>query len=288
MKKYNTRSHSMDIQAAICGIFREMQPRLTVRQIYYALTVRGIVPKTEAGYRQTLLQLKNMREQGIIPYDWIADNTRYCLKPVTYPSLATALDRWQLTYRRDLWANQGDQVAIWVEKDALAGVISPITQEYDVPLYVARGYSSQTFIYEAAEEIKRIGKTAYIYHFGDYDPSGVDAADNIFCGLFEHGARFNFERVAITEEQIEINQLPVRETKSSDPRSKAWGDKPSVELDALPAPILRDLVRACIEPHIDPTEWERLRVSEELDRVALAEMRQKLVQGQDSIFGGAA
>src|SRR4030042_1581994 len=163
MQKYITRSSSIKIQTAIIQIFMEMEPRLTVRQIYYALTVRGIVPKTEAGYRQTCYHLKNMREKGVIPYGWIADNTRYCFKPVTDRSLESTLYRWQLDYRRDLWANQNDYVEIWVEKDALAGVIRPITDEYDVPLYVARGYSSPTLIYEAAEQIKKIGKTPYIY-----------------------------------------------------------------------------------------------------------------------------
>ncbi len=288
MNKYTTRSHSEDIEYAIWEIFQEMQPRLTVRQIYYALTVRKKVPKTEAGYGQTRYRLTKMREQGIIPYGWIADNTRYCLKPVTYCSLDKALDRLQLSYRKNLWANQDDLVYIWVEKDALAGVISPITKEYDVPLYVARGYSSQTFIYEAAEEIKRNGKNPFIYHFGDHDPSGVDAAYQIEMGLWKHGVvDIQFERVAITEEQIDIYHLPVRETKSSDPRSKTWGNKPSVELDALPAPILRDLVRECIEPHINPTEWERLRLIEEHERETLAEVSRNLVQGQKPLFGGA-
>jgi len=285
MNKYPTRAQSKRIQYAIGEIFLEMQPRLTVRQIYYALTVRKIVPKTEAGYRQTCYHLKNMRENRIIPYGWIADNTRYCIKPETDRSLESALYRWQLSYRRDLWANQDDYLEIWVEKDALAGVIRPITDEYDVPLFVARGYSSQTLIYEAAEQIKHIGKTPYIYHFGDYDPSGVDAAYKIELGLLMHGVDVHFERVAITEEQLEIYQLPVRETKASDPRSRAWGNKPSVELDALPAPTLRDLVRECIEDHIDPTEWERLRRIEERERETLAEVSGNLVQVQKSLFG---
>jgi hypothetical protein len=286
MNKYPTRAKSKRIQAAIAKIFLEMEPKLTVRQIYYALTVRDIVPKTEAGYRQTDYQLNKMRENGIIPYGWIADNTRYCLKPVTDRSLEAALYRCELYYRRDFWANQDDQVEIWVEKDALAGVIRPITDEYDVPLFVARGYSSQTFIYEAAEQIKQIGKTPYIYHFGDFDPSGVDAAYQIEMGLWKHGVDVHFERVAITEEQIEIYQLPVRETKASDPRAKTWGNKPSVELDALPAPILRDMVRECIEYHIDTTEWERLRLIEEHERETLAKIRLNLVQVQKSQFGG--
>jgi hypothetical protein len=277
MKKYITRSNSNNIQVAILDIFQEMKPRLTVRQIYYALTVRGVVPKTENGYRQTCYQLKIMRDRGLIPHGWIADNTRYRIKPYTHTNLNAALDNWQRSYRRDMWAEQNDYVEIWIEKDALAGVISPVTQEYDVPLFVARGYSSMTFIYEAAEDIKSIGKPTYIYHFGDYDPSGVDAAEKIELGLHEHGADVYFERVAVTEEQIAHLNLPTRETKASDPRSRGWGDRYSVELDALPAPVLRELVKQCIEQHIDPELLERERLIEQRERQTLEAMRENLV-----------
>jgi hypothetical protein len=288
MKKYNTRSNSSLIQSEILRLFLEMEPRLTVRQIYYALTVRGFVPKTENGYRQTCYQLKKMREKKIIPHGWIADNTRYHIKPATDRSLSSALERWQQSYRRDLWASQDVYVEIWVEKDALAGVISPVTAEYDVPLYVARGYSSMTFIYDAAEDIKRIGKPAYIYHFGDYDPSGVDAADKIEIGLLQHGADVYFKRVAVTKEQIDSLHLPVRETKPSDPRSKNWGNRPSVELDALPAPVLRELVRASIERHIDHEVLDRTRLIEQKERETLAAVRKNLVPVPNSHYGGNA
>jgi hypothetical protein len=286
VKKYTTRSNSDLIQASILAIFMEMDPRLTVRQIYYALTVRGVVPKTENGYRQTCYQLKIMRERGFIPYGWIADNTRYHIKPETDPSLEAALDRWQASYRKDLWVSQRDYVEIWVEKDALAGVISPITEKYDVPLFIARGYSSQTFIYDAAEQIISIGKPTFIYHFGDHDPSGVDAAIKIMIGLWGHGAKVDFEQVAVTEEQIELYSLPVRETKWSDPRSRTWGDKPSVELDALPAPILRGLVKDCIERHIDRDELMRSQLIELAERDTLEAIRRNLVLEQNSSNGG--
>lgn len=282
MHKYNIRPKSAKIQSTIIDVFDELKPRLTVRQIYYALTVKGIIPKTESGYRQTCYHLGVMRERGIVPYGWIADNTRWQIKPNTDASLEDALSRWQSSYRRDLWINQSDYVEIWVEKDALAGVISPITGEYDVPLYVSRGYSSKTFLYEAAEYIKSLQKPAYIYHFGDFDPSGVDAAYKVRDGLIKHGANINFERIAVTFEQINTMNLPTRETKRKDPRSHSWGDRPSVELDALPAPVLRDLVQECIERHIDQDLLERTRRIEELERVSLANFRNNLVLAQKS------
>jgi hypothetical protein len=268
--EYRCRGESEGIQKMILDIFAEVGPRMTVRQIYYALTVRDGVSKTEAGYRQTIYQLKQMREREILPYSWIADNTRWQIKPDTAPSLGAALFRMQKAYRRDFWATQLEYVELWVEKDALAGVISPITQEYDVPLYVARGYGSLTVLYDAAEDIKQIGKPAFIYHFGDFDPSGVDASYKIRDGLMKHGADITFERIAVTSSQIEALNLPTRATKPQDPRSKKWGDHPSVELDALPVQVLRTLVERCIKKHIDKDEWERMRQVEEAERNTMA------------------
>lgn len=282
MSKYGPRSGSRLVQDAILAIFDEQQPRLTARQIYYALTVRGVVEKTVNGYRQTLYQLCRMREDGVIPYGWLSDSTRWRIKPHTDPSLEDALDRWQSTYRRDLWANQPHYVEIWVEKDALAGVVSPITDEYDVPLYVCRGYSSTTFLYEAAEYLKQLGKPAFIYHFGDFDPSGVDAALKVRDGLTKHGAQIHFERMAVTTEQISRWNLPGRETKKTDPRAKQWGDAPSVELDAIAAPRLRELVRECIERHLDPEALTATRLVEQAEKATLAAVSRNFVLAQDS------
>lgn len=282
MKNYSTRNKSQKIQKVILEIFADLKPRLTVRQIYYSLTVKGVIPKTEAGYRQTCYQLAKMRESEIIPYGWISDNTRWQIKPRTHGSLEDALASWQGTYRRDMWMNQPDYVEIWVEKDALAGVISPISIEYDVPLYVCRGYSSMTFLYEAAEYIKELEKPAYIYHFGDFDPSGVDAAYKVRDGLKRHGADINFMRMAVTPDQITSLNLPTRETKKKDPRSKSWGDKPSVELDAIPAPILRELVRECIESHLDEESLYRTKLVEKWEKESLANFTKNFVLGQNS------
>lgn len=257
-------------QIAILNLYREMDPPLTVRQVFYALSVRGVVPKDEKGYRQAQYQLKEMRLEGTLPYGYIADNTRWQIKPPSFNGLKAALERTRAAYRRDLWANQPECVEIWCEKDALAGVMRKVTEEFDVPLFVARGYSSMTFAYDAAEEIKARGKPTHVYHFGDFDPSGVDAARDIRDALARHGAKFHFERVAITEAQIAAYNLPTRETKKKDPRAKSWGAGDSVELDALPPDVLRQLVQDCILNHMDPWTYERLREIEEHERQTLA------------------
>src|SRR5262249_46578812 len=155
-------------------------------------------------------------------------------------------------------------VEIWLEKDALSGVIYPITSMYDVPLMVARGYASLSFLYNAAEYINTLYVPAHIYHLGDFDPSGINAGEKIEETLQELApdAEIYFERIAVTPEQIEEWELPTRPTKTSDTRSKGFGAI-SVELDAIEPNRLRQLVQEAIEVHLSAAQFEVLKVAEE-------------------------
>jgi hypothetical protein len=100
-------------------------------------------------------------------------------KPKTHNSVADALRETARTYRRNLWQDANAYVEVWCEKDALAGVILPVTSEYDVPLMVARGYASETFAYEAVASRGDDKRDYHVYYFGDFDRSGVDAANSL-------------------------------------------------------------------------------------------------------------
>jgi hypothetical protein len=143
-------------------------------------------------------------------------------------------------YRKDLWHNADAYVEVWLEKDALAGVVMEVTELYDVPLMVSRGYASLSFLHSAAEYLDRLDVPAFIYHLGDFDPSGVNAGEKIEQTLRElaPGAEIHFERLAVTPEQIGEWSLPTRPTKQRDSRSKGFGDI-SVELDAIEPDTLR-------------------------------------------------
>lgn len=130
----------------------------TVRQMFYALTVLAVIAKTEQGYKQVCRHLLKMHRLGVVPYDFLADNTRWMRKRDSYRSLADFLERTQDLYRKAVWDDLDVRIEIWIEKDALAGVVYEITDRWDVPLMVTRGYSSETFVYEAAQEINRDGK----------------------------------------------------------------------------------------------------------------------------------
>jgi hypothetical protein len=135
---------------------------------------------------------------------------------------------------------------------------------------VARGYSSISFLHSSARAIEAKGKPAFIYHFGDLDPSGVDAARDIEAKLRRYApdAEIHFERPAVTRQQANEWNLPSRPTKLTDTRAKKWIGT-SVELDAIPAARLRSIVRECIERHIDQQQLAMLRTAEESERELL-------------------
>ncbi len=263
-----TRAEVAAIRTAIIDILEPSHPQ-TVRQVFYALTVKRVIDKAEIEYQRTVCRLLGeMREAGTIPFEWIADNTRWMRKPSTFTGIEDCLNSCAENYRRNLWASMPVYVEVWCEKDALAGVIMGETEVYAVPLMVAEGYVSLTFIHTAAMAIKAKAKPAYIYHFGDLDPSGVDAARDIEAKLRRYalGAEIHFERPAVTYEQVREWNLPTRPTKQTDTRAKKFGSATSVELDAIPAAKLRELVRQCIERHVDRHQLDILKVAEESER----------------------
>jgi hypothetical protein len=246
---------------------------MTVRQVFYQATVWGVVEKTEGGYDKVQRDLTLLRRSGQLPYNSLADNTRWQRKPRTYSSVEQALRRTAALYRKSLWDDAEAYVEIWLEKDALAGVIYEITDEYDVPLMVARGYASLSFLHSAAEAIAELPVPAYIYHLGDHDPSGVNAGEKIEETLRDLApdAEIHFKRIGVTLDQISEWSLPSRLTKTSDTRSKNFIGE-SVELDAIPPDELRFLVRHWIERHLPRHQFEVLKAAEQSEREIIARL----------------
>ena len=116
----------------------ELHQPVTVRQLYYRLVTLNLCPKSENGYKSVSRICAIMRKDGTLPWPWITDQTRWQRKPRTYDSLQDALSHMQAYYRRNLWLAQENYVEVWIEKEALAGVVYPITSEWDVPLMVSK------------------------------------------------------------------------------------------------------------------------------------------------------
>jgi hypothetical protein len=265
------------VRGEILAVLAVSNPQ-SVRQLFYQLVTRGAIDKTEADYKQTVCRLTaEMRRSGELPYDWLADSTRWMRKPTTYASLNSMLEHQQDFYRRDLWAEQDAYVEVWLEKDALSGVLYDVTSEWDVPLMVTRGYPSLSFLHSAAAQIREEKRPVYLYYFGDHDPSGVDITRAVEEGIrgFAPDADLHFNRVAVQDWQIEAYGLQTRPTKKTDSRSRNF-DGESVEVDAIPAETLKAICRNRIVSHIDHDRLDRLREVEKAERTTLSYIQDAL------------
>lgn len=275
------------VDAAILAAVATEHP-VTLRGVYYRVVSAGAVEKTELGYRLVGRQLLKLRRAGTIPYHWITDGTRWITKPTTWTGIDEMLDDAAASYRRALWHDTADEVMVFTEKDAISGVILPITDRWDVPLGVLRGYCSESFAHSVAESIiasnsRRSGST-YVYQLGDHDPSGVDAWREFTEKVTAFVARRDdiapwvvFERLAVTETQIEDLNLPTRPTKRSDSRSGGFVGE-SVEVDAIPATTLRQILNDAITRHIDSEHLRITLIAEESER----EIFTRLANGEAS------
>ena len=250
----------------------DFQP-ITVRGLMYRGQAAGLFPSTSLKfYQQTARIVLKLRRAGIVAYSWIVDSTRRRLKPSSWSGLADFTGDVARAYRLNLWSEQTDYIEFFVEKDAMAAVLEPVTHEFDVQLNVIRGQVSETFVWNIAEEWREIKKPIFAYYLGDHDPSGLKIESSLISRLRKFtGKDFQWRRLAITESDFANRKLLGFAVK----RSGSWRDylakygNRCIEVDALPPNEIRERVRDAIEAHIDSAAWTRLQETERLERETL-------------------
>jgi hypothetical protein len=245
---------------------------ITVRGLYYQAEVQGVpgIEKDDAGYEKVQRQVLKLRRAGLLDYEWIADATRWMRKPRSYDSPEDAIRQTAATYRRNLWRDADSYVEIWCEKDAVAGSIYPVTSLYDVPLMVARGFSSETFCYEAIAQRGDDTRPFYVYYFGDFDRAGRDAARSLEEKLTRFASEVDIEvvftEIAVRAWQVVAWKLPTRLPKRKTAADRRWDYSFACELDAIPPDRMRGLVEAAINRHLPQEQLHKLKVAEASER----------------------
>lgn len=125
--------------------------RMTLRQLYYQLVKDNIIPNQEKQYKRLSALLSDARLMGFIDWSAIEDRIRVPRMPSEFENLDELVDAALATYRLPRWRDQPYYCELWVEKDALAGILQPLAREFHVPMMVNRGYSSQTAMYDAGK-----------------------------------------------------------------------------------------------------------------------------------------
>lgn len=271
---------SLELLGQVQEVIEGYDFSLTLRQIYYQLVAKQIISNQQKYYMKLSRLCVIGRDEGMLPEDAFADRLREVDKPNSWDDLVDFMDTVKQAYKKDKWKNQSAYVEVWTEKDALRGVISPITYECDVSLLVVRGQVSRTAIYESYNRFSQKfneDKKCYLFYFGDFDPSGISIYNSLVKRLRNfgnYGGNINFRRVALTQEQISQHNLPQDPAKKSDPNYKKFVNKYGdnvVEIDSLPPDVLRELIRDCVEAKIDNGILAQVQELEALEQIQLQE-----------------
>lgn len=267
------------------------QHPMTVRQVFYQALTAKLVDKTKQGYRDVSERLKFMRkrppdpEHGRsrvkLPADWINDPSRWVDQATTFGSPQEGVAALLAQYRRDIWADLDVHVEMWLEKNALRGIVRQVTDAYAVPLCVSVGWASKTYVDDAVDRVAdaiRADKRIALYQVGDYDPSGVGIPKSIERQLRVMCAdeRITMTRIAVTPEQVARWSLPTRLTKTGDSRAGDFGSARSVEVDAVPPRQLQQIVKSAITRHLPRGHMARVAAAEALDKASLERLARKM------------
>jgi len=274
------QKQSLELLTQVQEIIDSYDFALTLRQIYYQLVARQIIPNEQRYYKKLSRLCVAGRDEGILPEEGFADRLRAVDKLGSWSDLNEFMQAVKRSYRKDKWQNQDNYLEIWTEKDALRSVLTEITYKYDVALMVARGQLSRTEVYRTAERYKnKIDKKCYLYYCGDFDPSGLSIYNSIKKRIMDFGVFINFERIALTQKQIEEYQLPSDPAKQSDPNYNKfisiYGSDMVVELDSLPPDVLRKIIEDCILQNIDEGYLMQMLKKEKGEKIKLNKFIEK-------------
>jgi hypothetical protein len=269
---------SLDLIEASRVILAEIQPA-TVRAICYRLFVAGLIDSmAKTNTNGVSRQLVYAREWGLIPWEWVVDETREAERQPTWadPDAFAAVVR--RSYRRDRWTQQAWRVEVWSEKGTVRGTLAPVLREYGVTFRVMHGYGSATTVYDVARESQSDPRPLLALYAGDWDPSGLDMSErDLPTRLAAYGGVLDLRRVALTRGDVADPRLPsfAVEDKRKDPRwgwfTERYGAR-CWELDALSPVVLRARVESAIQATIDWPAWERCGRTEAAEQASLAEV----------------
>lgn len=250
-ENWNPRGESLwivETANTICAEYQAQGYDLTLRQLYYQFVARGHIANNQRQYKMLGNMVDKARRAGLLDWNYIVDRTRNLMGNRTYDDPAEIIESMVEKYHLDLWENQNVRVEVWVEKEALAGVVERAALSRGVNYFSCRGYVSQSEMHAAAQRHRyweRQGQDMVILHLGDHDPSGIDMTRDIADRLSLFGASTEVHRIALNFDQVEQYSPPPNPAKLTDSRAEGYIEKygaESWELDALDPATLNELI----------------------------------------------
>jgi len=252
---------------------------LTLRQVYYQLVARAMIENNEKSYKNVGNLISDARLAGLIDWNAIEDRTRNMRGNSHWSTPGSIINSAAHSYHLDHWEGQGNYVEVWVEKDALIGIVGQICEQLDVNFFSCRGYVSQSEMWSAAQRLKRRqdqGQDVVLLHLGDHDPSGKDMSRDIQDRLriFE-AYNVEFHRLALNMNQIERYNPPPNPAKLTDSRATQYIGEfgyDSWELDALEPQVISDLIERNVKSYRDESIYHEILRQEKEEKILLSDI----------------
>ncbi len=265
---------------------------LTLRQLYYQFVARDLIPNTMQSYKRLASIISDARLAGLIDWNAIVDRTRNLVTNSHWSSVGSIISTCAHQFRLDSWETQEICPEVWIEKDALLGVIERPCRDLDIPYFSCRGYTSQSEMHASAMRLKEKiinGQSVHIIHLGDHDPSGIDMSRDIEkrMELFitahmsedTFHENFTFERIALNMPQIEDFNPPPNPAKLTDTRAKGYikkhGTRSSWELDALEPAYIEEIITDSVIALRNEVEWKKVKRKEQKSRDTLTNLAEE-------------
>jgi hypothetical protein len=278
----------------IIGAYQAQGLDLTLRQLYYQFVARGLLANTLRNYQRLASIVDDGRLAGLIDWNTIVDRTRETHTIGSWTGPGAIVQACADQFRVDMWEGQEFRPEVWIEKDALVGVIESVCDEFSVPHLACRGYTSQSEMWRAAQRLlgyRKRGQTPIILHFGDHDPSGIDMTRDIDdrLAMFMRGNNPEIRRLALNMNQVRQYNPPPNPAKSTDSRFAAYlrehGDE-SWELDALDPTVLQALIRDEIDGLIERDAWDERQGEQDSHRENLTAVAERWTKIETLIADG--
>jgi hypothetical protein len=252
---------------------------LTLRQVYYQLVARAIIENNERSYKNIGNLISDARLAGLIDWNAIEDRTRNMRGNSHWVTPGQIIDSAAYSYHLDHWEGQENYVEVWVEKDALIGIVGQICGQLDVNFFSCRGYVSQSEMWSAAQRLKRRqdqGQNVVLLHLGDHDPSGKDMSRDIQDRLRVFEAyEVEFHRLALNMNQIEKYNPPPNPAKLTDSRATQYINEfgyDSWELDALEPKVISDLIERNVKIYRNEKFYYEIIKQEKMEKNLLSDI----------------
>lgn len=184
-KRWNPGADALSVISeanSICADYATRGYDLTLRQLYYQFVSRALIPNTQQSYKRLGDIVNNARLAGLMDWDYIVDRTRNLRSNSHWRTPGGIIRSAADSFALDKWSDQPARVEVWVEKEALAGIVEQVASRWDCAWFSCRGYVSQSELWGAAQRHHRYladGQRVVVVHLGDHDPSGIDMTRDI-------------------------------------------------------------------------------------------------------------